>query len=321
MAGTADHLLADDSRVLLLEEHPDLAVHVDEEHRDQARAAVTTQAVAIPAGPWDHASIGEVGRRSFGAVVLSGVLARTLDIGNHPGLELYGPGDVIGASLLADSVLPAGETWSATIPARIAILDDEFLHATRRWPRLVTGLFDQMQQQRDRLALQLVIAEQPRVEDRLLALFWLLSERFGRVTSEGVVVGLSLTHEALGRLIGAQRPTVTLALGALRDRGSVLRREGGGWLLTEQPDDAVLDAATLPAGHVPVPVDDAAGQVRSFRVGPPDDLSEHVASAKEAARGQRRAAADQRQGARDMRAEAAELRRAARAALDRQANR
>lgn len=255
--GPTDGAAPDPRRVLLLAEQPDLAIHVDPEHREQARATVTAPVLAVAAGPWDHATIGAQGRHPFGAIVLSGLMARTLDIGNHPSLELYGPGDVIGASLLHTAVLPAGESWAATVPSRLAVLDDEFLHAVRRWPRMVTGLVEQMLQQHDRLGLQLVIAEQPRVEDRLLALFWLLSERFGRMTADGVVVALSTTHEALGRLIGAQRPTVTIALRALRERGAVLRRPGGGWLLAELRDDTVIEPALLPSGHAPVPVDGA----------------------------------------------------------------
>ena len=46
-------------------------------------------------------------------------------------------------------------------------------------------MFELLVEQRDRLMMQLVIAEQPRVEDRLLMLFWQLADRFGRVTREG----------------------------------------------------------------------------------------------------------------------------------------
>lgn len=203
--GPTDGAAQDPLRVRLLAEQPDLVIHVDAEHREQARATVTAPVLAVAAGPWDHAMVGANSPHAFGAIVLSGLMARTLDIGNHPSLELYGPGE----------------------------------------------------QQHDRLGLQLVIAEQPRVEDRLLALFWLLSERFGRVTADGVVVALSTTHEALGRLIGAQRPTVTIALRALRERGAVLRRPGGGWLLAAPSDDTVIDPAPLPSGHAPIPVDGA----------------------------------------------------------------
>lgn len=242
-------------RVLLLEQHPDLAAHIDAEHRGAARTAVSAPAATLAPGPWFPSEATTLGTRAFGILVLDGLIARTIDIGNHPGLELFAAGDVIGTSTLGDYVLPAGDSWAVTVPSRIAVLDDEFLVGVRRWPRIVTGLVDQMQRQRDRLALQLVVAEQPRVEDRLLALFWLLSERFGRVGKEGVVIALKLTHEALGRLIGAQRPTVTLALKALRARGAVVRLADGGWLLSEQPDDALIAASQLPAGHHPTPTE------------------------------------------------------------------
>lgn len=233
-------------RILLLEEHPDLALHVDPEHREQARSSISAPCLKIAPGPWEQAVLGEAGLRPFGAILLRGLMTRTLDFGGHPALEPYGPGDVIGAEPVQSSVLPAAGTWAVSSPARLAVLDDDFLIAARRWPRLVTGLFDLMHQQRDRLALQLVVAAQPRVEDRLTALFRLLSERHGRVTAAGVVVEISLTHEALGRLIGAQRPTVSLALKALRDRGAVRRLPGGQWLIAEQPGEVLTAGATEP---------------------------------------------------------------------------
>jgi CRP/FNR family cyclic AMP-dependent transcriptional regulator len=285
-------------RILVLEVHPDLGAHIDPEHWDTARTAISAPVAKLDAGPWSPEETLAGGQRAFAVLVVEGLLARTVDIGNHPGLELYGPGDVIGSSSLAGSVLPAGESWVATVPARVAVLDDEFLVASRRWPRLLTGVVEQMQHQRDRLVLQLVIAEQPRVEDRLVALFWLLSERYGHVSSDGVVIGLKLTHEALGRLIGAQRPTVTLALKALRTGGALERLPDGRWLLAQQPDDAVVAAAQLPVSHHPVPV----GVERAIH-------------ARAVAKEQRLAAATQRDGARAMRHEAAEMKRAAEAAL------
>lgn len=233
-------------RVLLLEEHPELALHVDPEHREQARAGLSVPCLALRTGDWDPAVIGATGRQAFGAIVSSGLLCRTLHTGGHPALELFGPGDVIGGSSLESSVLAAREAWIVSAPARLVMLDDEFLLAARRWPRLVTGIFDLMRQQHDRLALQMVIAAQPRVEDRLTALFGLLSERYGRVTGAGVVVEVALTHEAIGRLIGAQRPTVSLALKALSGRDVLQRRPGGWWLLPGRP------AATAPAPAPPV---------------------------------------------------------------------
>jgi DNA-binding transcriptional MocR family regulator len=94
--------------------------------------------------------------------------------------------------------------------------------------------------------VQLAICHLPRVEDRLLSLFWLLAESWGRVTSSGTALPLVLTHETLGALIGARRPTVTLALGELAERGAILR-QGRTWLLVEQPAAPTSATAELHA--------------------------------------------------------------------------
>jgi CRP/FNR family transcriptional regulator, cyclic AMP receptor protein len=52
------------------------------------------------------------------------------------------------------------------------------------------------------------------------------------VTGDGVVIGLRLTHEVLGCLVGARRPTVTLALKDLGAAGHVRRRDDGRLVLT-----------------------------------------------------------------------------------------
>lgn len=240
--------------VALLDVDPDLAAHVEIEQRARARAIVSTPVLDLAAGPWDRTGLADLGERTFGAIVLSGLITRHLDVGGHPGLEFYGPGDVIGAWELEIATLPAQESWTATVPSRLALLDDRFLAAVRRWPRLLTGLFQRSRLQHDRLALQLVIAEQPRVDERLLSLFWHLSERFGHVTPEGIVLSLALTHEALGRLIGARRPTVTLALKALADRNAVVRMPDRSWVVRERPQSLRSTEAGLSSRAQPVPL-------------------------------------------------------------------
>jgi DNA-binding transcriptional ArsR family regulator len=42
---------------------------------------------------------------------------------------------------------------------------------------------------------------------------------------------LSLSHRLLGQLVGARRPTVTLALARLDDAGLVHREDDGTWVL------------------------------------------------------------------------------------------
>jgi CRP-like cAMP-binding protein len=240
--------------VHLLDVLPQLGEALDAEQLVAARGALRIAVADLPAGPWPRETIDGGQEHGFGAVVVSGLLTRHLDIGGHPALDLHGPGDVIGSRSLSRGLLPAAESWAATTPTRIGLLDDRFLMAARRWPRLVSGLFHEVQEQRDRVLLQLVIAEQPRVEDRILTLFWHLSERFGNVTPEGIAISLTLTHEALGRLIGARRPTVTLALRALCARGVLERRPDRSWLVAVRPEELAATATPLGRSAQPVPV-------------------------------------------------------------------
>ncbi len=71
----------------------------------------------------------------------------------------------------------------------------------------------------------------PRVEDRIVALCAELAERLGRMTSDGIVIDLPLTHQAIGELVGSRRPTVSLALQRLGEDGVLERRDDSRWYL------------------------------------------------------------------------------------------
>ncbi len=85
------------------------------------------------------------------------------------------------------------------------------------------------------LAITLAVSNLRRVDIRLLVLLWHLADRWGRVTPDGVVVPLKLTHETFARLVGAQRPSVTTALRQLEQEGLV-RRSAGRLLQGDPPE-------------------------------------------------------------------------------------
>jgi hypothetical protein len=84
------------------------------------------------------------------------------------------------------------------------------------------------------------------------------------VTSAGTVLPVTLTHETLGALVGARRPTVTLALGELAGRGAVVR-QGRSWLLTERPS---TPSGTVREPHAPELAPEAAGSPWGVREEP-----------------------------------------------------
>ena len=52
---------------------------------------------------------------------------------------------------------------------------------------------------------------------------------------------LPLTHRLLASMIGAHRPSVTTALGVLRERGLIDRRRDGTWILHGPPPRELSD--------------------------------------------------------------------------------
>lgn len=226
--------MAPTNMIRLFDAEPDLIRFLSPEDSQQARE-IQLPVHSMTKGDADIGRLfSETG--SFGALVLDGMLLQTLRLGGHAGLRLLGPGDVLSLTQAPRSILVVEATCRATVPTKLALLEREMLLAVRRWPQIAAGLHAHTGEQSERLVTQLMICQLPRVDERLLALLWLLAESWGQVTPSGTLLPISLTHAALGGLIGARRPTVTLALGNLTSAG-VIRRQPRGWLLLGSPDD------------------------------------------------------------------------------------
>lgn len=225
-------------------------------------------------GPFD---LEEALARShaFALVIVGGMMLRMLGLGSHHGLQLLGPGDLLGRPGEVGTDLLSRSRLEARGLVQYAPLDDRVLALARRYPRLIEGLQMRADDQQQRLLAQLLISQLPRVEDRVLALMWLLAETWGRVTPSGTVLPVRLTHEAIGLLVGARRSTVTLALRALEERGALLRRIDD-WLILEQPPPvaALEPPAALPSLIAPAPVSAWIGPLREDR---PEDAHEEMA--------------------------------------------
>ena len=168
---------------------------------------------------------------AFDFVVAEGVVLKETVFAGRSALELLGPGDVLAPPLTASRQLEsrAVSRYIAHGPASVAVIDQRFRQAARRWPELSDLLHDRLGRQTHRASMHLAMLHQTRVEDRILSLFVDLGERFGRMTADGVTIELNLTHELIGRLVGAQRPTVSLALSALASAGTLVRLDDGAW--------------------------------------------------------------------------------------------
>lgn len=221
--------------VALLDMQPDLAGDLSPDERLAVRNALVVPGIEVEQGTWDPTACIEDERvvgPVLGVQVLSGVLVREVLLGARPSAQIYGPGDLMNVhDGRGEQSLPVISTVSVFEPAVLAVLDDRLLIAAHRWPRLAGGVLAQAMRQLDHAAEHQAISQLARVEDRLLALFWHLADRWGRVRSDGIAIDLSLTHETVGHLVGARRSTVSLGLLKLRNEQLLRRDADGGWLL------------------------------------------------------------------------------------------
>lgn len=217
--------------VRLLDAAPELGRDIPRGVFVAARRRIVAPVLELPTGRWTPAERETLPHNPFGALLLEGVVIREVRIAGRPAAMLMGECDLLDPWCATPGQLPADVTWTVAAPARLAILDDHFLVAARTWPRLLSRLFDRAAHRFARQAAHQAICQLPHIHQRIVALFWHLAETWGGASGTGVVIRLTLTHEIIGRLVGAQRPTVTLALKELARDGLLTRRADGAWLL------------------------------------------------------------------------------------------
>jgi hypothetical protein len=221
----------------VLEAQPDLIEGLDEEQAALARKHAVAVLDTIEPGIWEPLGRYDEDPGSIGLLVIEGVLMRDVEVGGRTCAELLGPGDLLRPWDFYDGTgdtLQWVNAWSVLETARIAVLDERFARVACRWPQLIAGLVSRTLRRSRWMTIMLAISNLTRVDERIEALMWHLADRWGHVTPDGVVVPVPLTHEMIGKLVGAHRPSVTSALGDLQRAGSVTRREDG-WLLNAEP--------------------------------------------------------------------------------------
>lgn len=213
----------------VLEADPELGERLSADEFDAARRALVATVITADPGVWHPAAQWtEDDHPALGLLVLEGVITRQIAVAGRPSTELVGAGDLLRPwDLDSDLGIPLSVEWQVMQRTRFAVLDERFLVGAIRWPSIIDVLASRGQRRTRWLAFQLAMKQIMRVEGRLLVLLWALSERWGVVTPRGVHVRLKLTHEALGKLVGARRPSVTTALGALADAGALERVSDG----------------------------------------------------------------------------------------------
>jgi CRP-like cAMP-binding protein len=228
-------------RVHALDVYPDLGRRLTPDQLRIARHHLVAQVGSLRPGPTQSSGRIEREPGHLGILILDGLLIREVHLGGIVATELVGRGDVLrpvdhdgeGAPV------PFDVAWRVLQPTRILYLDREFALAAGRWPEVIEEIVSSAVRRSQSLAMHLAVSHLRRVDTRLLVLLWHMADRWGKVSPQGVLVPLNLTHQMLGRLVGAQRPSVTTALRQLAEEGRVSRSADGTWMLHGDPPDTL----------------------------------------------------------------------------------
>jgi CRP/FNR family transcriptional regulator, cyclic AMP receptor protein len=211
----------------LLDLDDDLAEEFDLRARVSARQLATAKLLEVDVGEGELASWFEVARGGMGLLVLEGMLAFEMRVGDRTTTELVGAGDLLQAPAgRVDELLEGLGAWKVLCPARLALLDAEFAERVRPWPQIGQAMMRRAIRRTTDVNVVRAISAQPRLEVRLDLLLWHLAGRWGRVEPTGIRLTLPLTHRLLGQLAAAERPSISHALGRLSHAGLVTGSTG-----------------------------------------------------------------------------------------------
>src|SRR3954471_12817540 len=147
-----ESLIVDRNRqVALLRADADLRAAVPASDRVVAERLVTAPAVELGPGAWAAESFGADGR-AFAALLLRGLVTREVAVAARHSADLFGPGDILHPWRTVPDGVGGTSRWGSGTAALVAVLDDRFLAAARRWPRLFGVVHDRLAEQLERAA-------------------------------------------------------------------------------------------------------------------------------------------------------------------------
>jgi CRP-like cAMP-binding protein len=224
--------------VSVLTEDRDLAERLEGARRERAESMSAARVLRRAAGIWNAKVDAGHGRDGLGLLVIEGTLVRRVGLAGRFGAELLSAGDLLQPAEHdgEEAVVPFEATWRVLSPLRLAVLDLAWMVRMAPYPEVTAAITRRVMVRSRRLATLQAIAQHHRLEIRLQLLFWELADRYGRVTPDGVVIELPLTHDLISHLVGAMRPSVSTALARLEASGEV-QRNGRCWTLRGDPPD------------------------------------------------------------------------------------
>lgn len=238
----------------LLDLDPDLGERLDPRHLDAARRHLTVRIERIEKGPHELPADLFDAEGGVGLMVIHGMALRQVGLAHRAAAELLGPGDILRPwqDDGEHNAYPFEASWRVIQALEVAVLDEALTARLAHFPSIVSELVGRALARSRRGMGSLVTAQLPSVDQRLLVSMWHLADRWGRVRNDGILLPLPMTHEALGLLVAARRPSVTAAVGRLTQRNVIVAQRDGGWLLCGDAPDEVGPRSRRPLKADPV---------------------------------------------------------------------
>jgi hypothetical protein len=222
---------------LILKEDPDLGHGLSPADRSAATSLFRAPVLRVGGPRWEPPEYPA--GTTYGLLVLDGLIGRRVKIGRAVGTELLSCGDIVRpwAEPVEWEMVPPELEWRVFSPARVAVLDERITALIGRRAQLTLNFSERLLRRARAANYLMVVSHLPRVEDRVLATLWHVASCWGRVTPKGVSIPFRLTHELLGEIVGAHRPSVTVAMQTLTSTGRVQRTPEGGFILVGEPPE------------------------------------------------------------------------------------
>jgi hypothetical protein len=221
----------------ILAEDPELGEGLPPNVRRAATELLRARVIVVNRPRWQPPELDP--RTTYGLLVLDGLIGRRIRIGRAVSTELLSAGDILRPweEPCLWNLIPPEVDWRVFRPTRVAILDERITKLICARAELAIAFSGRLYRRARHAEYIMAISHLPKVEHKLLATLWHLASNWGRVTPEGVYIPFRLTHEVLGEILGAKRPSVTTAMTHLQRRGEVAIGAGGGYLLKGNPAD------------------------------------------------------------------------------------
>jgi CRP/FNR family transcriptional regulator, nitrogen oxide reductase regulator len=153
-------------------------------------------------------------------------------------LEIFGPGDPLGAVAVYESTHLPASALALEDTACLAIARAHFFHLLEQYPALVRGLLSGLTLRLAELTRRLADMMGGRVEARFARLFLKLADEIGKPGRGGIFVAMALTRQELADLTGTTIETAIRIMSRWQ-KEDVVRTDKDGFVVI---DRAALEA-------------------------------------------------------------------------------